>query len=70
MNPYTLRQLWSLIEDTQTITLLGLSDIDLVVYLLTQMENRQALSLQELDLVSNYIHSKISLIRDLAYLRS
>ena len=70
MNPYTLRQLWSLIEDTQTITLLDLSDIDLVVYLLTQMENRQPLSLQEVDLVSNYIHSKISLIRDLAYLRS
>ncbi|MDJ0714151.1 MAG: hypothetical protein QNJ54_08010 [Prochloraceae cyanobacterium] len=70
MNPYTLRQLWSLIEDTQTITLLDLSDIDLVVYLLTQMENRQPLSLQEVDLVSNYIHSKISLIRDLADVRS
>ncbi len=70
MNPYTLRQLWSLIEDTQTITLLDLSDIDLVVYLLTQMENRQPLSLQEVDLVSNYIQSKISLIRDLADVRS
>jgi polynucleotide 5'-kinase involved in rRNA processing len=66
MSPLLLRHLWSLIEATQTSTLLNLDDANLVQWLLRQVESQRSLNHQETDLLSHYIHSKLSLIRDLA----
>ncbi len=62
----TLQKLWSLIERTSTQTLLNKTDKELTFYLLTQLENKQILNLQDYESVLNYIYSKITLIRDLA----
>jgi muconolactone delta-isomerase len=70
MNSATLRHLWSLIEETQSSTLLKLGDAELVHQLLTQLERRRWLSVEEISIVSLYIHSRIPLIRDLAQARS
>ena len=65
----TLRQFWSLIEETHTNLLLQLSDADLSELLLKQLENRLLLSLEENSILTNYIHDRIALIRDLASAR-
>ena len=57
----TLQKLWSLIERTSTQTLLNKTDKELTFYLLTQLENKQILNLQDYESVLNYIYSKITL---------
>jgi hypothetical protein len=69
MEVSTLRQFWSLIEKTQTNTLLHLNDTDLVEWLLEQIEKRKSLSLEENKILTIYIRTKSSLIRDLAEAR-
>jgi hypothetical protein len=69
MEVSTLRQLWSLIEKTQTNTLLQLNEPDLVDWLLGQIERQKSLSVEENILLTTYIRSKSSLIRDLAEAR-
>ncbi len=64
-----LRQLWSLIEQTQTHILLQLSDNDLSEQLLQQLENREPLSPEQIPTITTYIRNKTSLIRDLAEAR-
>jgi len=66
MNSSTLRQLWALIEETHNTTLLKLGDAQLVQQLLGQMQNKMILSGEELNTMSIYLNSKVSLIRDLA----
>jgi hypothetical protein len=61
-----LRQLWSLIETTQTNLLLKLDDASLVQWILKQFKQKRSLDTQEADIISDYIYSRISLIRDLA----
>jgi len=65
----TLRQLWSLVEQTQSSRLLMLSDSDLVQQLLTQLDSQKALSNEEICSVNNYLWSRTNLIRDLAIAR-
>lgn len=69
MNSSTLRQLWSVVEETQSSLLLRLSDTELVKQLLSQLESRNSLSNEEAIAISGYIHSRTSLIRDLALAR-
>ncbi|MBH8553777.1 hypothetical protein I8751_15650 [Nostocaceae cyanobacterium CENA357] len=69
VNSNILRQLWSTVEQTQTSTLLGLNDTDLVKQLLGQMEKQKDLNSEETNTLSAYIYSKILLIRDLAQAR-
>ena len=69
MEVSTLRQIWSLIEKTQTNTLLQFNDTDLVEWLLGQIEKRKSLFLEENNILTTYIPSKSSLIRDLAEAR-
>ena len=69
MNPLTLRQFWSMVEHTQTSTLLELSDRDLMTRLQEQFEQHKYFSNNETDLLQEYIQRKIPLIRDLAELR-
>jgi hypothetical protein len=66
MSPVMLRQLWSLIEGTQTQVLLNLDDESLVQWLLRQLKNQRAIDTQEVDLYSGYLHSRLPLIRDIA----
>ncbi len=66
MTPSLLRQLWSLIETTQSNILLRLDDPSLVQWLLKQLKQERSLDGCETDQVCAYIQSKISLIRDLA----
>jgi hypothetical protein len=58
-----LRQLWSLIETTQTNLLLKLDDASLVQWILKQFKQKRSLDTQEADIISDYIYSRISLIR-------
>ncbi|MBE9178304.1 hypothetical protein IQ268_06850 [Oculatella sp. LEGE 06141] len=69
MTPLMMRQLWSLVETTQTNVLLSLDDSSLVQWLLRQLPTERSLDTHEADVVSTYIHSRLSLIRDLAQAR-
>ncbi len=69
MNSYILRQLWSVIEETQASVLLRLSDTELVKQLLNQLDSRNPLTNDEITTISGYLHSRTSLIRDLALAR-
>lgn len=66
MTPSLLRQLWTLIEDTQTHILLRMDDQSLVQWLLKQIKQEQSLDGNETDMLTKYIQSRLSLIRDLA----
>jgi hypothetical protein len=69
MSPLMLRQIWSLVEGTQTQVLLNLDDDSLVQCLLRQLHNQRSINSQEADLYSGYLHERLPLIRDMAYSR-
>ena len=69
MSPTMLRQLWSLIEKTQAHLLLKLDDASLAQWLLRQLSTQRSLNREETDIISAYIQSRSSLIRDLAHQR-
>ncbi|MEP0856119.1 hypothetical protein NDI34_08735 [Trichocoleus sp. DQ-U1] len=66
MTPTMLRQLWALIETTQANMLLKLDDASLVQWLLKQLKQQRSLNSDETNIMTDYLHSKLSLIRDLA----
>lgn len=70
MNSAILRQIWNIVEQTQSSMLLRLSDIDLVKQLLSQLSNQTKLTKEELNTASLYLSSRTALIRDLAAARS
>ena len=70
MKPSTVHQLWSLIEWTQSITLLQLSDKDLVEQLFGQLSTSGQFTNEENNSLIAYIYSRLTLIRDLAEARS
>ena len=53
VNSLTLRQLWSVVEETQTNTLLKFSDAELIQQLLKQLEKKSLLSSEEVGTMSN-----------------
>jgi hypothetical protein len=57
------------VNATQTQTLLELNDGELIEQIVIDLEQKRPLSLEENGLVRTYLHSKTSLIRDLAYAR-
>ncbi len=69
MNSSLLRHLWSVVDETQTSTLLKFNDADLIQQLLTQMKNKILLSSEEISIINAYISSRVPLIRDLALAR-
>lgn len=69
MTPFMLRQLWAAVEQTQANMLLTLDEASLRSWLLQKLSQERSLSAQETDTFNDYIHSKISLIRDLAQAR-
>lgn len=70
MTPLLLRQLWSLIETTQSNILLTLDDTTLVQWLLRQVKSERSLDHHETNALADYIYSKLTLIRDLAQERA
>ncbi|MBE7383282.1 MAG: hypothetical protein F6J95_017930 [Leptolyngbya sp. SIO1E4] len=66
MNPYLLRQLWSLVESSQNHWLLSLDDNSLVHWLVDQISGERALNPVETDSLNSYIRTRLPLIRDLA----
>ena len=66
MTPTILRQMWSVVETTQSNTLLQLDDATLVQWLLKQTKDKAALDQNEIHILSDYIYSRLNLIRDLA----
>ncbi|MBO3462080.1 MAG: hypothetical protein KME33_10295 [Aetokthonos hydrillicola CCALA 1050] len=69
VNSSILRHFWSIVEDTQSTTLLKFSDADLIQQLLTQLNNKTLLSSEEISTINDYITLKVPLIRDLALAR-
>lgn len=66
MTPTMLRQLWSLIETTQTNLLLKLDDASLVQWILKQFKQERGLNSEEMHILNDYLYNRLSLIRDLA----
>lgn len=66
MSPLMLRQLWNLVEATQSNVLLNLDDASLVQWLLRQLGTQRSLNHDEANVYSTYIRSRLPLIRDLA----
>lgn len=69
MTPKIMRQVWSVVEKTQTKTLLHMDDASLVQLLVKQTKNQAALDCQEADYLGDYIQSRLPLIRDIAHER-
>jgi regulator of replication initiation timing len=66
MNSSTLRELWTLIDNIQPNILVSIDEKELIEQILNQLTENTSLDLEDDDLVSVYISSKMSLIRDLA----
>lgn len=66
MNPHLLRQLWSLVEGSQTHWLLSLDDNSLVHWLIDQIAGERVLNPAETDHLNSYIRTRLPLIRELA----
>lgn len=64
LNSITLRQLWLVIEQMPTQTLLELTTLELSRKIEAQLSHQSGLSSVELIAVESYIKSRIPLIRD------
>lgn len=69
MTPLMLRQLWALVERTQSYILISLDDTSLAQMLLKRYREERSLNQTESDVLNTYIHSRLNLIRDLAQQR-
>ena len=61
-----MRQLWSVVETTHTNTFLRMDAASLVQWLVKQTNTQASLDRSEADFLSDYIQSRIALIRDIA----
>ncbi|MGL5074641.1 MAG: hypothetical protein ACRDBG_02210 [Waterburya sp.] len=66
MNTTLLRQTWNLIETTNAWELLEASESDLIQKLLLRLDAQKPLADQERISLHDYLHAKMSLIRDTA----
>ena len=66
MSTSLLRQTWNLIEATSTWELLEVNESELIQKLLQRLDAQKPLAEQERVSLNDYLHEKISLIRDTA----
>ncbi|MBD1853580.1 hypothetical protein [Leptolyngbya sp. FACHB-711] len=66
MSPTMMRQFWAFVDEIRSTIPLALDDLSLVQWLLRQVWSEQLLDRQQQDILSNYIHLRIALIRDMA----
>jgi hypothetical protein len=69
MNIAKIREFWAVIEGIQAMTLLSLSDAELVQQVLMRLAHQSLASGDDIPVISAYIQAKIPLIRDLAHAR-
>lgn len=65
MTPQVMRQFWSIVENAHSQTLLQMDDNNLVCWLVNQTTMRGLLNVNETDFLSEYIKSRLHLIRDI-----
>ena len=66
MNTTLLRQTWNLIEATNAIELLEISEAELIQKILKRLDAQQPLADNERDILNNYLRAKMGLIKDTA----
>lgn len=66
MNTTLLRQTWNLIEATNAWELLEASESELIQRLLQRLDAQKPLAEQERASLYDYLHNKMSLIKDTA----
>ena len=66
MNTALLRQIWSSIEATNAWELLESNESDLIKGLLQRLDAQKPLAERERTNISDYLHAKMSLIKDTA----
>ncbi|PAX55900.1 hypothetical protein [Brunnivagina elsteri] len=66
MTPNIMRQLWSVVESTHAKTLLNMDDASLVQLLVKQTKTKASLDGNEADYLSDYVQSRLALIRNVA----
>jgi len=69
MTPQMMRQVWSVVENAHSQTLLQMDDNSLVHWLVKQTSTQALLDGHETHFLSEYIKSRLHLIRDIAYER-
>ncbi len=66
MNTTLLRQTWNLIEAINAYELLETNESDLIQQVLKRLESQKPLADQERASLDDYLHAKMSLIKDTA----
>ncbi|MEA5572018.1 hypothetical protein [Calothrix sp. UHCC 0171] len=66
MTPSIMRQLWSVVENTHSKTLLNMDDASLVQLLVKQTKTEVSLDGNETNYLKNYVESRLALIRNVA----
>ena len=61
-----IRAVWSSVETINKQALLHLSDTDIVQQIIEQVERILSLDIQERESLSDYVNSKVKLIKDIA----
>ncbi|MBD1912662.1 hypothetical protein [Leptolyngbya sp. FACHB-8] len=69
MTPLLLHRFWSFIDDTQSSILLNLDDSSLENWLVNQFGSEHPLNGLEMDVLGDYVRSRLPLIRELAHTR-
>lgn len=66
MSPTMMRQFWALLDGIRSSMPLSLDDTSLEQWLVRQLRSEHALNICETAVVSDYIHQRLPLIRELA----
>lgn len=66
LSPSLLRDLWKLIEEIPSHSLMKLDDVRLVSWILEQLEHRFCLKAEDRKNIENYLDSHMLLIREMA----
>jgi len=69
MTPLLLHRFWSFVEDTQSSVLLSLDDTSLEHWLMSQFGSEHTLNDPEMDVLGDYIRTRLPLIREVAHTR-
>ncbi|MBD3881565.1 hypothetical protein IFO70_07340 [Phormidium tenue FACHB-886] len=66
MNPKMIRQVWRVVDTGEAAIPLTLDDCSLVQWLICQLSSDRCLNSQEIATLSDYIRSRLPLIREMA----
>lgn len=69
MTPFTMRQIWAIVESLPARMLLELDDERLIRHLMAALCDRYNLSSSELAAMADYLRDRLSLVRDVAETR-